>query len=100
MKKKDPNPNILYMDADPVTESVCKEHGINIWGPSFDLFNYLGNKVEILKLLKESEIPFIPNICSKIDDYQHFLQITSKFSTSKVVVQDQIGYCGTGTIFI
>jgi biotin carboxylase len=50
--------------------------------------------------LKKAEIPYIPNVCSKIDSYKHLLEIASKFGTSSIVTQAQNGSGGKGTNFI
>jgi biotin carboxylase len=100
MKQKDPNPNVIFMLIDSETEELCQKKGLKNWGTTSYLYSYLGNKVKMVDLLIKSEIPFIPNIRSKIDSYQHLLQLTEGFNTPKIVVQDQDGCGGYGTFAI
>lgn len=69
-------------------------------GVTAKMFDYLGNKVKIVEHLKEAEIPFIPNIISKINSYEHLLEITSNFNSSKLVIQGQDGMSGSSTFFV
>ena len=51
-------------------------------------------------MLQKSGIPYIPNICTKIENYQHFLKVVTKLGSDKFVVQAQQGTGGYGTMFI
>jgi hypothetical protein len=56
--------------------------------------------VKIINLLKEINIPFIPNVCSQIHSYEHLLQLAAAFNTNKIVIQAEDGGSGFGTYFI
>ncbi len=73
MKAKDPNPNVMFLLFDHETDELCRQNGLTNWGVSAELFNYLGNKVKIIDLLTKAGIPFIPNVRSHINSYQHLL---------------------------
>lgn len=45
MKAKDPNPNVIFFLINSETDELCKKNGLNKWGISAELYNYLGNKV-------------------------------------------------------
>ena len=100
MKVKENNPNVILMLIDNETEELCKQNGLNLWGATPELFNYLGNKVKIIDLLTKAGIPFIPNVCSSITGYQHLLKLSSSFNTNKICIQAQDGCGGWGTYFI
>jgi hypothetical protein len=69
MRSKDPNPNVMFMVCTEETDRICKENGLRNWGSSIKLHDYLSNKVKVLDLLRRADIPFIPNVCSKIESY-------------------------------
>jgi hypothetical protein len=60
----------------------------------------LGNKVKLIEVLKNAKIPFIPNVCSKINSYDKLVEIGAQLGGGSIVVQMQAGYEGRGTIFI
>lgn len=70
-----------------------------MWFPEVQQYNYLGNKVKIIDELKKAGIPYVPNVCSKIDSYSHFLELTKDFG-DKIIVQCHNGIGGWGTMKI
>lgn len=67
---------------------------------TIELFNFLGNKVEIIKMQLKCGIPYISNVCAKIENYEHFQQLSSELGSERVVVQGQHGRVGSSTMFI
>lgn len=51
MKAKDPNPNLILKYIDEETVRLCNANGIDLWYTTIELFNFLGNKVEVIKML-------------------------------------------------
>jgi hypothetical protein len=58
------------------------------------MFERLGSKVSIIDILTKTDVPFIPNICSKVESYPQLMEIAGKLGASSLVVQDQNGIGG------
>lgn len=69
MKSKGKHPKACLVSSNPECQKICKENSIEVWGPSSDIFEYLGNKVKVVEVLKDAGIPFIPNVLSSITSY-------------------------------
>jgi biotin carboxylase len=73
----------------PEIDQICKENGLTCWAIDAELYQYLGNKVSIIDVLKKADVPFIPNICAKIESYRHLMEMAIKLKTLSIVIQDQ-----------
>jgi biotin carboxylase len=69
MKSKDPKPSIITVIITEKVQKICKENDIEFWGISAELYDFLANKVKVVDLLKKANIPYIPNVCSRIESY-------------------------------
>jgi biotin carboxylase len=78
MRSKDPNFNVFVVYITPAIVEFCKDRGINLWTISPELYANLGSKVGIIDVLTKANVPFIPNICSKVESYQQLMGIASK----------------------
>ncbi len=100
MKSKDPSPNVIYGFINPDSEEYCKKNGINAWTTTPALSEKLGSKVSLISILEKINIPFIPNICSTVESYLQLKGLGLKLGSDSMVVQDQDGAGGHGTMFI
>jgi len=100
MKSKSENPRVFFMLIDEESEKLSEANGLSMWCGPYQICQELGNKVAVLEILRKLNIPFIPNVCSRIENYQHLLQLSQSFQTDNLVVQSEIGLSGMTTYFI
>ena len=73
MRSKAVIPNVLYMmTRDSVAGELCRQNNFNLWSASHEVKAIIGNKVKVIEHYQKANIPYIPNICTKIQSYEHF----------------------------
>lgn len=90
---------LMLLMFDEKTEQLAKELGLEICFPSAKMRNYMDNKVNTNRIAEKAGVPCVPNVLSKVNNYQHLREI-SKHLGSDLVIQTPFGDSGHTTFFI
>ncbi|MGL5347093.1 MAG: pyruvate carboxylase [Peptostreptococcaceae bacterium] len=75
------HPGYGFLSENPEFVRKCEENGITFIGPSADIMNMMGDKINSKKIAKEVNVPTIPGVEEPIKDYE-----------SAKIIAKQIGY--------
>lgn len=89
----------LFLMFDEKTEALAKALGLEVCFPKASLRNYLDNKVNTNRIAEKAGVECVPNLLSKVNDYQHLKNI-SKHLGDNLVIQTPFGDSGHTTFFI
>ena len=96
-----PDPVAVFLMFNERTEELCRELGIEIWFPPASLRSRCDNKMETVRIGNKAGVPSAPNALSKVDSYQHLVQICQEHGLGNdVVIQTAFGDSGHTTFFI
>ncbi len=95
-KKK---PVMVFLMFDARVEKICKELGVDVWFPKASLRKKIDHKIETVRIGDAAGVPSVPNVLSKIKDWEH-LQEVAKPVGSDLVLQSAFGDSGHTTFFI
>lgn len=63
------HPGYGFLSENPDFVRKCEENGITFIGPSADIMNMMGDKINSKKIAKEVEVPTIPGIEESVKNY-------------------------------
>lgn len=89
----------MLLMFDEKTEQLAKDLGLEICFPSAKMRSFLDNKVNTNRIAEKAGVPCVPNVLSKVENYQHLRSI-SKHLGNDLVVQSPFGDSGHTTFFI
>ena len=64
------HPGYGFLAENPELVRKCKENGITFIGPSVDIMNMMGDKINSKKIAKEVNVPTIPGVEHAIKDFK------------------------------
>jgi len=89
----------VFLMFNEETEALCKDLGLEVWFPTAALREKMDNKIETVRIGNRAGVPSVPNVLSKVDSYDHFLDLTKEIGP-ELVVQTAFGDSGKTTYFI
>ncbi|MGL6107821.1 pyruvate carboxylase [Romboutsia sp.] len=72
------HPGYGFLSENPEFVRKCEENGIVFIGPSADIMNMMGDKINSKKIAKEVDVPTIPGIDKPMKDYKAAKAIAEK----------------------
>ena len=94
-------PKFVFLMFDEQTEKLAKELGADVWFPKAKLRNRMDNKIETVRIGDKAGVPSVPNVLSKIESYEHLVEVCEKGKVGNdVVLQSAYGDSGHTTFFI
>lgn len=89
----------MLLMFDEKTEELAKKLGLEICFPSAKMRSFLDNKVNTNRIAEKAGVPCVPNVLSKVENYQQLRSI-SKDLGNDLVIQTPFGDSGHTTFFI
>ncbi len=90
---------VLFLMFDEETERLTRELGLELIFPSAELRNSLDNKVNTNRIAEKAQVPCVPYVLSKVENYTHLLHVAENLGTD-LVIQTPFGDSGHTTFFI
>lgn len=69
------HPGYGFLSENPEFVKKCEENGIIFIGPSADIMNMMGDKINSKKIAKEADVPTIPGVDKPVKNIQEAKQI-------------------------
>ncbi len=89
----------LFLMFDAKTEELAKSLGLEVCFPSAEMRNFMDNKVNTNRIAEKAGVPCVPNILSKVENYDHLRNISEHLGND-LVIQTPFGDSGHTTFFI
>jgi hypothetical protein len=93
------NGKVLFLMFNKYTEILAKKLNLEILYPSFELISFLDNNLYTNMIAEKAEVPFKPQILTKVNSYKHLLPLTSSLGTD-LAIQTPFGYAGHNTFLV
>ncbi|EPJ45791.1 MAG: acetyl-CoA carboxylase [Osedax symbiont Rs1] len=91
----------IFLMFDQKTEQLCEALNLAVCFPSASLRSKLDNKIETVRIGDRAGVPSVPNLLSKIENYQHLQQLCIEEGLGDdLVLQTAFGDSGHTTYFI
>jgi len=98
-KKKDKPGKVLFLMFDEETERLAKEMELDLIFPSAALRTSLDHKVNTNRIAEKAQVPCVPYVLSRVENYSHLLEVSKKLGED-LVIQTPFGDSGHTTYFI
>ena len=99
IKSSRKRPKVVFLMFDKRIEKICKELNIDVWFPKAALREKIDHKIETVRIGNAAGVPSVPNVLSKIKDWDHLKEL-SKPIGNDLVLQSAFGDSGHTTFFI
>lgn len=99
MKSKGKKPKAVFLMFDERVEKICKELGLEVWFPKASLRTKIDHKIETVRIGDKAGVPSVPNVLSKIENWDHLKKVSKKLGND-LVLQSAFGDSGHTTFFI
>ncbi len=94
-------PKVAMVFFDEETERICDELGYDLILPKCELRDRLDSKLVTTRLGNEVGVPSVPNILTKVDDYEDLIKQCEEAGLgSDLVIQTAYGDSGKTTFFV
>ena len=90
---------VMLLMFDAKTEELAKNLGLEICFPSAEMRTFMDNKVNTNRIAEKAGVPCVPNVLSKVENYQHLCEVSKHLGTD-LVIQTPFGDSGHTTFFI
>jgi hypothetical protein len=92
-------PVVVFLMFDKRVEQICNELGVDVWFPKASLREKIDNKIETVRIGNAAGVPSVPNVLSKIQNWEHLKKVAGPVGTD-LVLQSAFGDSGHTTFFI
>lgn len=99
IRKRGDKGKALFLMFDSRTEELAKKLGLDVAFPSAEMRTHMDNKVNTNRIAEKAGVPCVPNILSKVENYEHLGDISGKLG-QHLVIQTPFGDSGHTTFFI
>lgn len=99
IKKRGGKGKAMFLMFDEQTEKLANQLGLEVMFPKASLRNHLDNKVVTNRVAEKANVPCVPYVLSKVDNYPHLMKVSKKLGTD-LVIQTPYGDSGHTTFFI
>ncbi len=89
----------LFLMFDEETEKLAKMNGLDVCFPSAKMRTSMDNKVNTNRIAQKAGVPCVPNVLSKVKNYEHLQKLSKKLGKD-LVIQTPFGDSGHTTFFI
>jgi hypothetical protein len=89
----------LFLMFDQKTEELAKQQGLEVCFPSAKMRISMDNKVNTNRIAEKANVPCVPYVLSKVNDYKHLRKVSAQLGEN-LVVQLPFGDSGHTTFFI
>jgi biotin carboxylase len=94
-------PQIVMVFFDAETEEICQELGYDLILPSAELREYLDSKMVTTRLGDEVNVPSVPNVLTKVENWAGVVAAAKKAKLgTDLVIQTAYGDSGKTTFFV
>ncbi len=89
-----------FLMFDEHTEEICEQLGLRVAFPPAKLRSRMDNKIETVRIGNKVGVPSVPNVLSKVDNYEHLVEVSQPLGTNDLVIQSAFGDSGHTTYFV
>lgn len=89
-----------FLMFDEHTEEICEQLGLRVAFPPAKLRSRMDNKIETVRIGNKVGVPSVPNVLSKVDNYEHLVEVCQPLGTNDLVIQSAFGDSGHTTYFV
>ncbi|MDX1639579.1 MAG: biotin carboxylase [Balneolaceae bacterium] len=89
----------MFLMFDEKTEKLARKRGLEVCFPSAKMRTSMDNKVNTNRIAEKAGVACVPNVLSKVNDYEHLREVSKKLGED-LVIQTPFGDSGHTTFFI
>jgi len=79
------HPGYGFLSENAAFARACEENGLNFVGPSADLLNRMGDKIEARKIADEAKVPTLPGTQDPVSDPKEAIQVAKKIGFPLII---------------
>lgn len=100
-RKKSTHVNALFLFFSEELEAICRSLGIHMILPEHQLVRHVDNKITTTELGNRADVASVPNVISKIENFQDLQRLAAAHQLGKDwVIQKPYGDSGKTTYFV
>jgi len=90
---------VMFLMFDAQTEKLARKRGLEVMFPPAKMRTFMDNKVNTNRIAEKAGVACVPNVLTKVKDYNHLCEVSKNLGTD-LVIQTPFGDSGHTTFFI